>query len=75
MPQALALLLLGDDPDLRPKFQRGACYKFFGPPIGVFRVVLGVREAANLPGILDFGFHMDRGAVVSAIAAVSYVID
>ena len=68
MPQALALLFLGDDPDIRPKYQRGACYKFFAPPSGVFRGVSGVAEAAQLPGILDFGFHMDPGTIVSAIA-------
>ena len=68
MPQALALLLLGEDPDIRPKYQRGACYKFFSPPPGVFHVALGIREAASQPGILDFGFHMNPGTVVSAIA-------
>ena len=68
MPQALALLLLGEDPDICPRFQRGACYKFFAPPSGVFQAVTGVAEAANLPGILDFGFHMNPGTVVSAIA-------
>jgi len=68
MPQALALLLLGDDPDIRPKFQRGACYKFFAPPRGVFREALGVSEAGRLPGILDFGFQMKPATIVSAIA-------
>lgn len=68
MPQALALLLLGENPDIRPKYQRGACYKFFAPPPGVFRQVSGVAEAACLPGILDFGFHMKPRTVVSAIA-------
>lgn len=68
MPQALARLLLGDDPDIRPVHARGACYKFFAPPPGVFQQALGVAEAARLPGILDFGFHMNPGTVVSAIA-------
>lgn len=68
MPQALALLLLGDDPDIRPVRARGACYKFFAPPPGVFQKALGIAEAAGFPGILDFGFHMNPGTVVSAIA-------
>jgi len=68
MPQALALLMLGDDPDIRPRFQRGACYKFFAPPRGVFREALGVSEAGQLPGILDFGFQMKPGTIVSPIA-------
>ena len=68
MPQALALLLLGGDPDIRPVRARGACYKFFAPPLGVFQQALGVTEAAGFPGILDFDFHMNPGTIVSAIA-------
>lgn len=68
MPQALALLLFGEDPDIHPKYQRGACYKFFAPPPGVFREVSGVADAVHLPGILDFGFQMKPGTIVSAIA-------
>lgn len=68
MPQALARLLLGDDPDIHPVHARGACYKFFAPPTGVFQQALGVAEASRLPGVLDFGFHMHPGTVVSAIA-------
>jgi len=68
MPQALAQLLLGDNPDIRPIRVRGACYKFFAPPPGLFQQALGIREASRLPGILDFGFHMNPGTVVSAIA-------
>jgi biotin carboxylase len=68
MPQALALLLLGDDIDIRPKYRRGACYKFFTPPSGVFREAFGVSEASRLPGILDFGFNMNPGTLVSPIA-------
>jgi biotin carboxylase len=68
MPQALALILLGDDPDIRPKYQHGACYKFFTPPPGVFQEAFGVAEAGRLPGIIDFGFSMQAGTVVSAIA-------
>jgi biotin carboxylase len=68
MPQALALLMLGENPDIRPHYTRGACYKFFAPPPGVFQEAIGVSEAGKLPGILDFGFHMKPGTVVSAIA-------
>lgn len=68
MPQALALLLLGDDPDICPKCQRGACYKFFAPPPGIFREIRGIAEASRLPGLLDFGFQMKSGTRVSAIA-------
>jgi biotin carboxylase len=68
MPQILVRLLLGEDPDIRPRYQRGACYKFFSPPPGVFQRATGVEEARQLPGILDFGFHMRPGTSVSSIA-------
>jgi biotin carboxylase len=68
MPQALVRLLLGEDPDIRPVYHRGACYKFFAPPAGVFQEALGVSEASRLPGILDFGFQMSAGTIVSPIA-------
>jgi biotin carboxylase len=68
MPQALARLLLGDDPDIRPVRHRGACYKFFAPPAGVFGQALGIAEASRLPGVLDLGFHMSPGTIVAPIA-------
>jgi hypothetical protein len=34
----------------------------------MFRRALGVAEAIRLPGILDFGFQMEPGTVVSPIA-------
>jgi biotin carboxylase len=68
MPQALVRILLGDAVDIAPRYQRGACYRFFAPPSGVFRSVRGVEEARSLPGIMDFGFSMEPGTVVGPIA-------
>src|SRR5262249_34167027 len=57
MPQALALLMLGENPDIRPRYAKGACYKFFAPPPGTFREAIGIAEASKMQGLLDFGFH------------------
>lgn len=67
MPQALAQILLGEPTDITPKHQRGAVYRFFAPPPGIFQFAAGVEEAKAIPGVLDFGFHLERGAVVDAI--------
>lgn len=67
MPQALAGILLGENIDIAPKSARGACYKFFAPPKGVFQGATGVDEAKHMPGILDFGFTMAPGTVVGDI--------
>jgi biotin carboxylase len=67
MPQALTQILLGEDVDIRPKYQRGAVYRFFAPPPGIFQAAEGVEVARRLEGVLDFGFHMEVGTVVGAI--------
>lgn len=67
MPRALVRILLNERPDIRPRYQRGACWRFFVPPDGVFREVLDLDEARNLPGILDMGFDMAPGTVAAPI--------
>jgi biotin carboxylase len=67
MPQALIKILLGEKTDIQPKYQRGAVYRFFAPPQGIFMGAEGVEEARKLEGVLDFGFQMETGCVVRAI--------
>jgi biotin carboxylase len=67
MPQALIKILLGEKTDIQPKFQRGAVYRFFAPPKGIFVSAEGVEEARKLEGVLDLGFQMEVGRVVGAI--------
>lgn len=64
MPQALTQILLGEDIDPSARFHRGACYKFFNAPDGVFQRVENVSQASNMPGIIDLGFTMAEGTVV-----------
>lgn len=69
MPVALVKILLGKKLDVRPRYQRGACYRFFfAPPSGVFLGVNGVDEARKLPGILDLGFEMEPGTASEPVA-------
>jgi biotin carboxylase len=69
MPVAYAKILLGEDVDIRPRYQKGTCYKFFCPPPGVFRGVSGLEEARRMPGVLDLWFDMAPGAWVRPIEA------
>jgi biotin carboxylase len=64
MPQALTQILLGEDIDPSAKFSKGACYKFFNAPDGVFESVSGLDDARLLPGVIDIGFTMAKGTVV-----------
>lgn len=68
MPQALTDILLNKPTNLQPKFQKGACYKFFSPPPGRFDSVEHLEEAKALHGILDMGFSFKSGSIVGAIA-------
>jgi biotin carboxylase len=67
MPQALTQILLGEDIDPSARFHRGACYKFFNAPEGIFQSVSGLEEARSLPGVVDIGFTMSPGNLVKTM--------
>lgn len=64
MPQALTNILLDQTVALLPHYQRGAVYRFFTPPPGIFQGVSGIEQAQQLAGVLDFGFDMAPGTRV-----------
>jgi biotin carboxylase len=61
MVQELAKILVGETPDLKPKFCHGCVYRFLTPPPGIVRAVDGVDEAARLPGVLDVAVTREVG--------------
>lgn len=67
MPCALADILCGDKPDIRPKRQTGACYRFFNPQPGVLQAVIGLEQAATLPGVVDIGMLKRPGELVGQL--------
>jgi biotin carboxylase len=64
MPQAYTEILLGNSTRVEPRFQRGACYKFFNAPTGLFMGVDGIEQARKMHGVLDIGFTMKAGTQV-----------
>ena len=64
MPQALTQILLGEEIDPTAKHSRGACYKFFNAPDGIFESVDNLNHASGMEGIVDIGFTMAEGTVV-----------
>lgn len=68
MPEAYAKILLGEDVDVRPRHQKGACYKFFNAPYGTFRGVSGLAAMKTMPGVVDASFEMVEGTKVGPIA-------
>jgi biotin carboxylase len=69
LPLALVRIFFREPTEITPRFQRGACYRFFGPPPGVFERAEGIEEARRLPGVLDIGIELTPGTHVGAIVS------
>ncbi len=67
MPQALTQILLGEEVDPSAKFHRGAVYKFFNAPKGIFQSVENLEKAMKMEGVIDMGFHMAPGTNVATM--------
>jgi biotin carboxylase len=63
-----ARVLVGDEPDLRVRHQRGCVYLLFSPQLGVIRAIRGVDEARALPGVLELGITRRPGDVLGPLA-------
>jgi biotin carboxylase len=53
MVRESARVLVGDEPDLRIRHERGCVYELFAPHSGVIREIVGIDEARAMPGVLD----------------------
>jgi biotin carboxylase len=62
-----ARVLVGDEPDLRIRHERGCVYLLFSPERGVIRAIQGVDEARALPGVLDLGITRRPGDVLGPL--------
>jgi biotin carboxylase len=62
-----ARVLVGDEPDLRIRHERGCVYLLFSPERGVIRAVHGVDEARALPGVLELGITRRPGDVLGPL--------
>jgi len=64
MVQELAKMLMGMEPHLKPLSARGAAYRFFHPPQGRIREIMGVQEATSMEGVLALGIQVKPGDVI-----------
>jgi biotin carboxylase len=62
-----ARVLVGDEPDLRVRHERGCVYLLFSPECGVIRAIRGVDEARALPGVLELGVTRRPGDVLGPL--------
>lgn len=60
-------MLLKEEPELLPKYQKGVVLRFFSAPFGKIKEIKGVEEAKKIEGVIDIGFNLKPGDVISSI--------
>jgi biotin carboxylase len=60
-PVVFAQLLTGEKPNLANIQRNGVVYRFFNPPHGILKEVIGLEEVRKWEGILDVGITKKKG--------------
>ncbi len=69
MPAALAKIYLNEPLVLPENIDyKGACYRFFNAPKGIFISIDNLDLAKKSEGVIDVGFKMEKGTKVDVIA-------
>lgn len=58
---------LGILPDIRSKYERGVVLRFFAPPVGRLKEVMGLEEAKSLENV-EVGLYKEIGDIISPLA-------
>lgn len=71
-------IALGEKPDLKVKFDKGAAIRFLHSPSGILKSIKGVELAEHISGIIEVGFFKKIGDKVpvlhNSLDRVGYVI-
>jgi biotin carboxylase len=67
MVRETARILVGEEPDLSAKRERGCVYRFFAPEYGTIREIRGMEAASVLPGVLDIEVTRKPGDVLGGL--------
>ena len=71
-------IALGERPDLKVKFSKGAAIRFLHAPSGILKSAKGVEAVKRISGIVEVGFFKKIGDEVSelrnSLDRVGYVI-
>jgi biotin carboxylase len=67
MVRESARVLVGDEPDLRIRHDRGCVYLFFSPYGGTIRAIEGLDAARVMPGVLALGVTRKPGDVLGEL--------
>ena len=67
MTRAAIRLCCGEEPELTPRWDRGAAIRYFNVPKGRIAAIEGVETAAALPGVETVAFTKQVGDTVGAV--------
>jgi biotin carboxylase len=67
MVRESARVLVGDEPDLRIRHERGCVYQLFSPYGGTIRAIEGLETARAMPGVLALGVTRKPGDVLGEL--------
>lgn len=67
MVKATIDIACGNEPDLTPKFERGAAIRYFHTSTGVLKSIAGVDEARRIAGIQEISFVKKIGEKIGTI--------
>ena len=78
MVEANIHIALGEKPDLKPKFEKGAAIRFVQSPIGTLKSIKGVKDIKEISGIVEVNFFKKIGEKIpelrNGLDRVGYVI-
>ncbi|MBQ9874359.1 MAG: ATP-grasp domain-containing protein [Thermoguttaceae bacterium] len=67
MTEATLRVACGEEPDVAPKFQKGAAIRYFDVPVGVLDSISGVDEARAIPGVRQISIVKEIGERIGEI--------
>ena len=67
MVEATMRCAFGENPDLTPKFNKGAAVRYFDVPVGTIKSIANVEEANAIPGVRQISFVKSVGERMTEI--------
>ena len=67
MIKATIDISLGNEPDLKQKYQKGSAIQFITPSNGIVKEIKGIQEALHINGIIDVEVTITEGSEISDI--------
>ena len=71
-------IAIGEKPDLSPKWNKGSAIRYFKTGQGIIKSISGIKEAENIPGVIDInvvhGVGEKIGEIKSSIDRVGFII-